>query len=87
MGINKLGQQTAIDLKMTEPIVCEKCGKEVFVQGVMLRKVSALLTGTGQPGIIPVPVFYCAECGHVNQEFIPVELREQETDEPESKLQ
>lgn len=72
--MNKLGQQK-FDIQQTTPIKCEKCGGETFNQGVMLRKVSPLLTGTGQPGIVPIPVFYCVECNHVNAEFIPEELK------------
>lgn len=71
--MNKLGQP-AIQLKDTEELVCEKCGCKVFQEGVMIRKVSALLTGQGKPGLVPIPVFLCAECGHVNKEFLPQEL-------------
>lgn len=72
---SKLGQQQGFDISQTSEIVCENCGKKVFAQGVALRKVSALMTGTGQPGIIPIPLFYCVGCGHVNSEFLPVEMR------------
>lgn len=70
----KLGD-TSISLQNTKEVVCEKCGCQVFEQGVMLREISALMTGTGQPGLIPIPVFVCSECGHVNEQFIPAELR------------
>ena len=53
-----------ISLQDTTAVVCEKCGGQVFENGVILREVSAILTGTGQPGIIPIPVFICSECGH-----------------------
>lgn len=69
-----------ISLQDTTPVVCEKCGGQVFENGVILREVSAILTGTGQPGIIPIPVFICSECGHVNTQFIPQELREPKAD-------
>lgn len=72
--VNKLGTPT-FNANDTEAVKCEKCGGEIFQQGLMLRKVSALLTGTGKPGIIPVPVFICEKCGHVNSEFIPEEFK------------
>lgn len=72
--MDKLGGPQ-ISLQNTEAVKCDKCGGEVFEQAVMLRKVSALMTGTGQPGIIPIPVFICSKCGHVNDEFIPQDLK------------
>lgn len=72
---NKLGQKS-VDIAQTTTVVCEKCGCRTFAQGVMLQEISPLLTGTGQPGIVPVPTFYCVQCGHVNEMFIPEELRE-----------
>lgn len=72
---NKLGQPK-IQLQDTEQVVCEKCGGKVFQEGLMLRRIPALLTGQGKPGIVPIPTFFCAECGHVNKEFLPQEFTE-----------
>lgn len=64
-----------ISLDKTQPMVCEKCENEVFVEGVMLRKASKFLTGTTQDAVVPIPVFTCSKCGHVNNEFLPKELQ------------
>ena len=72
---DKLGKPQ-IQLDQTEAIVCEKCGCKVFQEALMMRRVSPLLTGTGQPGIVPIPVFACNDCGHVNKEFLPKEIAE-----------
>jgi len=37
----------------------------------MLRKASKFLTGTAQDALIPIPVFACGKCGHVNKDFLP----------------
>lgn len=74
---NKLGKPQ-VQLAETEPIFCEKCGGSTFQEALMMRRVSPLLTGTGQPGIVPIPVFMCTECGHVNKDFLPKELLEPE---------
>lgn len=79
-GEGKLGAPQ-MTLRDTEPVKCELCGGEVFEQGVILRKVSALLTGNGKPGIVPVPVFMCSKCGHVNSEFIPEEIRNEQRED------
>ena len=41
----------------------------------MLRKASRFLTGTAQDALVPIQVFSCAKCGHVNEEFLPLQLR------------
>jgi hypothetical protein len=42
----------------------------------MLRKASKFLTGTAQDAIIPLPVFSCSKCGHVNNDFLPEQLQD-----------
>jgi hypothetical protein len=41
--------------------VCE-CGSEIFQQVLNLRKVSAILSGTGKEEVIPVGVIACVKC-------------------------
>jgi hypothetical protein len=67
-----------VTLDKTVPVTCEECGNNVFVEGLLLRKVSRFLTGQNQDGIIPIPVFSCSKCQHVNEEFIPSDLKKQD---------
>ena len=60
-----------VSLKDTTPITCEECGHSVFQEGVLLRKISRFVTGTSQDALMPIPVFSCSKCGHVNEEFMP----------------
>lgn len=64
-----------IDLSKTTAIVCDACGHNVVQEGLILRKASRFLTGDALDSLVPVPVFACAKCGHVNEEFIPTPLR------------
>jgi hypothetical protein len=64
-----------VSLDKTLPITCNECGGQVFTEGVMLRKVSRFLTGQMQDGLVPIPVFACNSCQHVNEEFLPAELK------------
>ena len=66
-----------ITLDKTSGVSCDECKGEVFTDGVMLRKASRFITGTAQDAIIPIQVFSCVKCGHVNEEFIPSQLRKQ----------
>jgi uncharacterized Zn finger protein len=60
-----------VALKDTTAISCEECEHGVFQEGVLLRKISRFVTGTSQDALMPIPVFSCAKCGHVNAEFMP----------------
>jgi hypothetical protein len=64
-----------VSLDQTKAVLCEKCEGHFFEEGVHLRKASGLLTGTGQTTYIPIPIFACKECGHVNSEFLPKEIK------------
>jgi uncharacterized Zn finger protein len=62
-----------LDISKTTPIQCEACGGSTFKQTLLLRKLSALLSPNGQETIVPMQVFACEKCGHVNKEFSDVE--------------
>jgi uncharacterized Zn finger protein len=64
-----------VSLDQTKAVLCEECGHTFFEEGVHLRKASGLLTGTGQTTYIPIPIFSCKKCGHVNSEFLPKEIK------------
>ena len=69
-----------ISLDKTKEVVCEKCGNNVFIEGMLLRKASRLLTGTSQDALIPITVFACNKCGNVNDEFLPFQLKQQSSE-------
>jgi len=62
-----------VDISKTTELVCESCGNDTFVQVYKIRKLSALLSPTGKPTMIPMQVFTCVKCGHINKEFLPQE--------------
>ena len=64
-----------IDLTHAATMECEECGCKGFKQTMMLKKLSALLSPSGQEAIIPVGVFCCEKCGHVNKEFQDAEVQ------------
>ena len=71
-GKNGQMEQT-IDFSKTTEIVCESCNGSTFKQTLLLRKMSALVAPGGQETIIPMQVFACEKCGHVNAEFEKME--------------
>ena len=64
--------QEQIDFSKTSQIKCDACGCSTFKQTLLLRKMSALASPSGQETIIPMQVFACEKCGHVNKEFTDV---------------
>lgn len=66
-----MNQQQNVSLKDTTAIVCEECSHDVFTQKYLLRSLSRFVTGSPQDAMIPVPIFECSKCGHVNKDFLP----------------
>ena len=60
-----------LKLKDLDGVECEQCGNPTFVQVHLLRKISAVLSPNGKGGFLPVPIFQCAACGHINEELMP----------------
>ena len=69
-------QRINLSIDQTLPVECEKCNHTFFEEALHIRKASGLLTGTGQTTYMPIPVFACKACGHVNTEFLPKELKQ-----------
>ena len=61
--------QPQFDINMTTPVVCEECGSSMFDRSYMLRKVPALIAG--KEGVMPIPIFQCRNCGHINENLSP----------------
>ena len=54
---------------------CEECGCKGFKQTLMLKKLSALVSPNGQESMVPVGVFACEKCSHINKEFLDAEIQ------------
>ena len=65
--------QEQIDISKTTAVKCEKCENSTFKQTLLIRKLSALVSPSGQETVIPIGVFACEKCGHVNTEFEKME--------------
>jgi hypothetical protein len=64
----------------TTGVVCENCSGKIFTEGLLLRRVSKFLVAStsDKDQVIPVPTFYCVKCQHVNKDFLPGGLEEEE---------
>ncbi len=58
-------QQVQVDLGDAETMTCQKCGNSIFIQGYVIKKISAIMSPTGKEVIAPVQVFNCGNCGEI----------------------
>ena len=60
---------------MTRPTLshAKSAEGEVFVPAFLLRKVSALMSPTGKETVLPLQLFACANCNHINEDMLPIE--------------
>tara|TARA_Y100000034_G_scaffold129752_2_gene186818 strand:+ start:264 stop:488 length:225 start_codon:yes stop_codon:yes gene_type:complete len=69
MNLNQ--QKIRINLKDSETVTCEECKNVYFSAAVIIKRISALVSPTGQEIMAPVQVYQCNKCGHVNKDFLP----------------
>lgn len=71
-------QQTPsnFSLEQTTKVICSNkdCDSELFTNQFHIRKASPIVTGMSKPAYVPIPLFVCSKCGHVNEEFLPKEV-------------
>ena len=58
-----------VDLSKADNVVCEECGNYLFIMSYVIKKVSAIMSPTGQDVIAPVQVYSCGNCGVVPKFF------------------
>ena len=64
------GQQQ-LDISKADTITCDECGNASFIPAFFLKKISALMSPTGQEAMIPVQVYSCGNCGKVPDKLMP----------------
>ena len=57
--------QVQVDLKQAETIKCNDCNNYLFITSFVLKRLSAIVSPTGQEALIPVQVYSCGNCGKV----------------------
>ena len=60
-------QQQQVDLSQAETMKCDhdSCENSLFIESYVLKRISALISPTGQEGIVPIQVFACGSCGEL----------------------
>jgi ribosomal protein S27AE len=68
-----------LDLSQAETILCEQCQNGLFLASFFLKRISALVSPTGKEAIIPIQVYSCGNCGHINNKLNPTLNPDEET--------
>ena len=58
-------QQVKVDLSDAETMTCLECNNKIFIQGYVIKKISAIMSPTGEEVIAPIQVFNCGNCGEI----------------------
>ena len=64
-----------VDLSLATEVKCEECENETFKAILKIKRISAIASPTGRAGLIPLEMFACEKCGHVNDELNPEKLK------------
>ena len=59
-----------VDLSKADTIKCDDCGNYLFITSHVIKRISPILSPTGQEAIIPVQVYSCGNCGKVPKMFL-----------------
>jgi hypothetical protein len=64
-------ERIPIDLSLATDVVCSECEGKVFQPVLLFKKISAIVSPTGEEVMIPIETCVCIKCGHINDEFNP----------------
>ena len=57
--------QVKVDLTQAETVKCEYCENYLFISSTIIKRLSAILSPTGEEALIPIDVYSCGNCGRV----------------------
>jgi hypothetical protein len=63
-------QEVQVDLTKADTIKCEGCGNYLFITANVIKRISPILSPTGQEALVPVQVYSCGNCGKVPKMFL-----------------
>ena len=78
-------------VKNAKQVECDECGNITFKEVLTFKKMSAILSPTGQEEVVPMPIVVCEKCGKVSAIFNPHKVVPKELlakkNKPEPKME
>jgi DNA-directed RNA polymerase subunit RPC12/RpoP len=68
--IKKPQANVQVDLREADTIKCDDCGNYLFITSFILKRVSAIVSPTGEEALVPVQVYSCGDCGKVPNKLL-----------------
>ncbi len=62
--------EVKVDLTQADTVKCDDCGNYLFITAHVIKRLSAIISPTGQEALIPVQVYSCGNCGSVPKMFL-----------------
>ena len=59
-----------VDLSKADTLQCEECDNYLFITSYVIKRVSAILSPSGQEGLVPIQVYSCGNCGAVPKKLL-----------------
>tara|TARA_Y100000816_G_scaffold272356_1_gene237705 strand:+ start:2052 stop:2333 length:282 start_codon:yes stop_codon:yes gene_type:complete len=76
-----------VDLSQADTVKCEKCGNYSFIQSFFLKRISPVMSPTGQEAIVPIQVYSCGNCGTVPKSMMgELGFEDKQDDNPLTRL-
>ena len=57
--------QVKVDLAQAETMKCEYCENYLFISSTIIKRLSPIVSPTGEEALIPIDVYSCGNCGRV----------------------
>ena len=67
--LGKKPKQT-VDLSKADTLQCDDCGNYLFINSYVIKRISAIMSPTGEEGLVPVQVYSCGNCGKVPKSLL-----------------
>jgi len=65
-----MNQNFNIDLNNVNNVTCDMCDSVTFTPVFIIKHVSALMSPNGKEALVPIQVFKCSKCDHINEKFL-----------------
>ena len=62
--------QVQVDLNQAETMKCEYCENYLFISSTIIKRLSAIVSPTGEETLIPIDVYSCGNCGRVPKSML-----------------
>ena len=62
--------QVKVDLTQAETVKCEYCENYLFISSTIIKRLSAIVSPTGEETLVPIQVYSCGNCGRVPKSML-----------------